>query len=271
MMLLGESFSAVGANMLSGSLCRSPHSGAKGSCHALSSTLIAALAGSLSLSRAGPGSGTGVDISKAMLREAEFNAQAEGVPGITLALSDDGLCAVKGDFDVVHSHIVLQHITWRRGRAILRALAGRVAPDGVLCVQLLSGTSASPLVRAPVRLSYVFRPLNWIRNLVSGRPWSEPAMELHVYNMAQVTRDLKAAGFTKITMVPSISQPEFQFESIMLFAMRDHGANRAVVELPSLTAARAPRVGSASMADDRSSDGEARMQRDGSGDQHCSP
>lgn len=172
------------------------------------------------------GSGTGVDISEAMLREAESNALAEGVPGITLTLSDDGLCAVKGPFDVVHSHIVLQHITWRRGRSILRALAGHVAPDGVLCVQMLSATSASPLVRAAVRLSYVFRPVNWIRNLVRGRPWSEPAMELHVYNMMQVTRELKAAGFTTIAMVPSISQPEFEFESIMLFAMRDQRANK---------------------------------------------
>lgn len=170
------------------------------------------------------GAGTGVDISEAMLREAESNARAEGVPEITLALSDDSLSAVNGDFDVVHSHIVLQHINWRRGRSILRVLAGHVAPNGVLCVQLLSATSASPFLRVAVRLSYVFRPLNWIRNLVRGRPWSEPVMELHVYNMAQVTRELKAAGFTRISAVPSINQPDFEFESVMLFAMRDRAA-----------------------------------------------
>lgn len=137
----------------------------------------------------------GIDISPSMLAEAERNCSAAGVSGMEFVESDDELSRVHGDFDLVHSHIVLQHIPWKRGRGILEALASHVTPGGVLAVQLLSGYDASRLVRGAVRLRYAFPPANWLRNLLRRRPLFEPAMQLHVYDLSVVRKDLEKRVF----------------------------------------------------------------------------
>ena len=140
----------------------------------------------------------GVDISLSMLKEADKNCRAAGAVGVEFVESDDGLRRVDGTFDLVHSHIVLQHIPWRRGRAILAMLAGRVAPGGFLAVQILSRHEASPIVRGLVRLRYVLPPVNWLRNILRRRPVFEPAMQLHVYDFETVRTDLEQQGFSSV-------------------------------------------------------------------------
>ncbi len=139
---------------------------------------------------------TGVDISPSMIAEARSNCAAANVANVTFVESDDSLSRVSGTFDLVHSHIVLQHIPWRRGRVILQSMADRVSPGGCLAVQILAGHDASPLVRALVRLRYAFPPANWLRNLLKGRPLSEPPMQLHIYDLEAVLGDLEARGFS---------------------------------------------------------------------------
>lgn len=58
----------------------------------------------------------GVDVSTSMLAEARRNCIDAGILGVSLVESDDGLTRAEGRFDLVHSHIVLQHIPWKRGR-----------------------------------------------------------------------------------------------------------------------------------------------------------
>lgn len=138
---------------------------------------------------------TGVDISPSMIAEAQRNCAAANVRNVTFVESDDSLSRIQGTFDLVHSYIVLQHIPWRRGRIILQALADRVAPGGNLAVQILTGHDASPITRGLVRLRYAFPPANWLRNLLRGRPMFEPAMQLHMYDLDVVRRDLEQRGF----------------------------------------------------------------------------
>ncbi|MTI74737.1 MAG: methyltransferase domain-containing protein [Stenotrophomonas sp.] len=138
----------------------------------------------------------GVDISPSMIAEAERNCAAAGVLNVSFVGSDDSLSRIKGEFDLVHSYIVLQHIPWRRGRIILQSLADRVAPGGHLAVQILTGHDASPIIRSLVRLRYVFPPANWLRNLIRGRPMLEPAMQLHMYDLDVVKSDLAQRGFS---------------------------------------------------------------------------
>ncbi|RDS84523.1 class I SAM-dependent methyltransferase [Dyella monticola] len=138
---------------------------------------------------------TGVDISPSMIVEAKRNCAAAYVTDVTFVESDDSLSRVQGTFDLVHSYIVLQHIPWRRGRLILQALADRVAPGGHLVVQILSGHDASPIIRGLVRIRYNFPPVNWLRNLFRGRPVFEPAMQLHMYDLDVVRKDLEQRGF----------------------------------------------------------------------------
>lgn len=158
----------------------------------------------------------GVDVSPSMLAEAKRNCSVAGVANAVFTESDDGLSRVTGVFDLVHSYIVLQHIPWRRGRGILQAMAARVAPGGVLAVQILSASTAPRLVRWMVRLRYALPPLNWARNLLRRRPLFEPAMQLHVYDLAAVKSDLERGGF----VCSQVDEPFAEFCSTLNYAKR---------------------------------------------------
>lgn len=139
---------------------------------------------------------TGVDISASMLDEARKNCAESGITNITLAQSrDDNLSNLDGLFDLIHSDIVLPHIAWPRGRRIVRALAEHVAPGGCLALQMLTRCSAPWAIRTFVKLRYVVPPANWVRNLMRSRPIFEPAMQLHVYDLETIRKDLIGQGF----------------------------------------------------------------------------
>lgn len=159
---------------------------------------------------------TGVDVSPSMLAEAKRNCSVADVANVVFIESDDNLSRVTDMFDLVHSYIVLQHIPWRRGRGILQALAARVAPGGVLAVQILSACTAPRLIRWMVQLRYALPPLNWARNLLRGRPLFEPAMQLHVYDLAAVKSDLERGGF----VCSQVDEPFAGFRSTLVYAKR---------------------------------------------------
>lgn len=159
---------------------------------------------------------TGVDVSPSMIAEARRNCAAAELQGVAFVASDDGLSRISGTFDLVHSYIVLQHIPWRRGRVILHALAERVAPDGCLAVQILAGHNSSPLIRGLVRIRYAFPPANWLRNLFRGRPVLEPAMQLNVYDLDAVIRDLQSRGFSCRVVEEDVSA----YRSVFVYARR---------------------------------------------------
>lgn len=165
----------------------------------------------------------GIDVSQSMLAEASSNALSAGYNNIDFILSDDGLTKVRGEFDLIHSYIVLQHIPWSRGRIILQELADRVAPNGYLVVHLLTSSTASKVVRAAVRLRYAIPPLNWLRNILKSRPIFEPGMQLHVYDLEQIVSDLKARGFDKPVCCeePGVDG----FEGIFLLVRRNQEAS----------------------------------------------
>jgi len=162
----------------------------------------------------------GVDISRSMIAEATKNCDRAGVANATFVLSDDELSAVSGKFDLVHSCLVLQHISLRRGRRILQALADRVERDGYVCVQFLTSCFTPKLTRGLVRLRYVIPPVNWERNVFRKKPIFEPAMQLHVYDLTDVIADLASRGFGDPLLVTEPPAPGFEFESTFLFARR---------------------------------------------------
>jgi 2-polyprenyl-3-methyl-5-hydroxy-6-metoxy-1,4-benzoquinol methylase len=162
----------------------------------------------------------GVDISPSMIAEARRNCAAEGLGNVDFVLSDDTLSRVEGEFDLIHTRIVLPHIPWARGRTILQALAGHVAPGGVLAAQFLFNCTAPALARALTRARYTLPPVNWARNVLRGRPMLEPAMQLHVYDAATVKADLRALGFHQFVEETEAPRAGFPFESLFLFARR---------------------------------------------------
>jgi 2-polyprenyl-3-methyl-5-hydroxy-6-metoxy-1,4-benzoquinol methylase len=124
----------------------------------------------------------GVDVSHVMLREAQANCQAEGLKNVELLPSDDALSAVRKTYDLVHSFVVLQHIPVRRGERIVRALVARLAEGGIGALHVTYSTRTA--LRRMVHDLQVHVPLlHNVVNLVRGRPFGEPMMQINPYRL----------------------------------------------------------------------------------------
>lgn len=158
----------------------------------------------------------GVDVSSSMINEAKKNCAEKNVKNARFVESDDALSRVECKFDLVHSFIVLQHIPWRRGRKILKSLSNCVQPGGFLAVQFLADYDGPLLIRVLVLLRYWLPPFNWARNFLKRRPLLEPAMQLNVYNLKTVIRDIQKLGFD----TPYCEENKAMFKSVYLYARR---------------------------------------------------
>lgn len=117
---------------------------------------------------------TGVDISSSMLKEAERNADAAGVPL--------RLCQASSEtFDLIHSHIVFQHIPVKQGLAIAEDLLARVNPGGVAVLHFTYRSTRPWPVRALNWLRYRSSLVQFATNLLRDRPLREPAIQMNTY------------------------------------------------------------------------------------------
>ncbi|RNF84267.1 class I SAM-dependent methyltransferase [Montanilutibacter psychrotolerans] len=162
---------------------------------------------------------TGVDISPAMLAEARRNCELMGIDNVELIGSDDGLSQARGEYDLVHSHIVFAHIDPRRGHRLIEAMASKVRPHGYIAVQVLYACTAPRWIRALVKLRYRFPLLNAVRNILRGRPAGEPPMQLHVYDLPTILRTLNRLGFGEALLITD-KFSNGEFDSVVLVARR---------------------------------------------------
>ena len=156
------------------------------------------------------GAVVGLDISQAMLDEARRNCDRLGLTDVTLALSDDLLSHVEGQFDLVHSVIVLQHIDALRGRSLFSQLVDRVRPGGIGALHLTYAKSihADNYGAPPPRVVQTEPvpappPKGW-RKLLGGTPPPEaspppppaadPEMQMNCYPMNDILFILQRAG-----------------------------------------------------------------------------
>lgn len=162
---------------------------------------------------------TGIDVSPSMLSEAARNCDEQHVHNVDLVGSDETLSQARGEYDLVHSHIVLQHIHPRRGYGIIAALADKVRPGGFIALQVLYSCNAPRWKRALVKLSYRLGLVNALRNIVRGRPASEPAMQLHVYDLPGLLQVFNKRGLGRVLVVAD-SFADHEFNSAVLIAQR---------------------------------------------------
>ncbi|HEY0504966.1 MAG TPA: class I SAM-dependent methyltransferase [Lysobacter sp.] len=160
---------------------------------------------------------TGIDVSAAMVAEADANCRKAGVGNVRLLQAGDS-SGLRDEFDLVHSSIVLQHVPWRRGRELVRSLADRVAPGGYLAVQILSACRASGARRALAKACYRVPPLRWLRNAWRGHPVFEPAMQMHVYDVDAIREDLRVLNFETPEFAPVKNVADF--DSVFVIARR---------------------------------------------------
>lgn len=144
------------------------------------------------------GTVVGVDVSAAMLAEAEANARRFGVENLTLAQSDDELSQVVGPFDFVHSYIVLQHIPADRGMRIVERLVGLLAPGGVGAVQVTYHSAQPRLARMKRAIRERVPFAHGAINLVRRRHLGDPYMLMQEYDLNAVLRVLQRHGCAEL-------------------------------------------------------------------------
>jgi SAM-dependent methyltransferase len=81
----------------------------------------------------------GVDVAPEMLKICRSNMQRLGISNYSLALSDDRLSQVNGEFGFINTYIVLQHIPPERGYRILSSLLSKLQIGGCGSIQLTYG------------------------------------------------------------------------------------------------------------------------------------
>ena len=153
----------------------------------------------------------GVDISPSMLAEARRNCERQGLNNVVLVLSDDTLSAVQGQFDLVHTCIVIQHIEIARGLKLFEQLVQRIAPGGLGALHVSfawdhhaanHGVAPPPPPPAPQPwwLSTRRALRAWIRGpaepaaAAAEAPAADPEMQMNFYNMSQLLFVLQQAG-----------------------------------------------------------------------------
>lgn len=159
----------------------------------------------------------GMDVAESMLLEAQRNRDERGCHNITLVRSDDILSGASGQFDLVHSCLVLQHLEVTRGRALFAELVRKVRPGGCGAIQLPFGwdihESTYGVVPAPEvvsRRSDFFsrtkaaarRVAEQLRIVQERDPVPEvspdPEMQMNYYNLSELMFILYRGGVKRV-------------------------------------------------------------------------
>jgi 2-polyprenyl-3-methyl-5-hydroxy-6-metoxy-1,4-benzoquinol methylase len=141
----------------------------------------------------------GVDISPSMIAEAAKNAKAFNCENIELPGPLDRVPLGK-NFDFVHSIIVFQHIPVESGYALFQNLVMRLKPGGVGVVHFTLTARFTAFRKNLEWLRRRFDFVNRMVNLVRGRPFSTPFMQMNEYDSNRLLDILHKAGCREVTM-----------------------------------------------------------------------
>jgi|SRR5579884_4106206 len=138
-----------------------------------------------------------LDVSPSMLREAKANAQKLGSSNTIFALSDDQLSNAVGTFDFVNSYMVLQHVPVRRGLRIVSALLDKLNDGGGFHLHF-SIRDDRLRSRALWWASHHLPGVKLIQNIIAGRAWNAPAMQMNNYPFNRILTLLTSRNITQI-------------------------------------------------------------------------
>jgi ubiquinone/menaquinone biosynthesis C-methylase UbiE len=139
----------------------------------------------------------GIDISDAMLEEARGNCVQRGIANVRLLKSDDRLSALGGHFDLIHSVLVFQHIAPRRGMALLDRMLDLLQSGGVGVLHFTVHHQSK--ISEAAQWAKRTIPFAWnIFNVLRGRRWNAPQMQMHIYNLNLLCERLRLRGVTEV-------------------------------------------------------------------------
>ena len=119
--------------------------------------------------------------------------------------------------DIHRLRLGFLHLRPDTGYRILRQLISLLEPGGVLAVQVLYDSDASPVERMARWAQARVPGLHAAVNLRRGRPWETPNMEGNVYDLRRVLALFREAGISETLVEPSRVHAS---EYAMLFARK---------------------------------------------------
>lgn len=137
-----------------------------------------------------------LDVSPSMLLEARANAEKAEIRNVAFELADDRLAKAVGEFDFVNSYMVLQHIRVRRGLNILFCLLEKVKPGGGFHFHISIRTDGL-LRRLIWWTSHHIPGVKICQNILAGRVWNAPAMQMNNYPLNRVFELLSSRGISE--------------------------------------------------------------------------
>jgi len=140
---------------------------------------------------------TGVDVSDSMLSEARHNCEGHGLDNVILIKTDDQLSGLSGQYDFVHSLIVFQHIPVARGVKIFERLLRVMAKGAVGVMQFTYGKERPEKAWARFAKNHIPFAAN-VANLVRGRPFAYPDMQMNSYDLNLLLASLQRAGIRQL-------------------------------------------------------------------------
>jgi SAM-dependent methyltransferase len=161
---------------------------------------------------------TGVEISGAMIAEAQQNCRRFAVDNVAFVPSDDQLSQLSHPFDFVNSCQVLQHLPLTRGMHIMDRLLRSLKPGGVVALHFPVRHRLTSLERFVYLLKHHVPFARYGFNLLQGRRFSEPLMEMNQYNLIEVVALYSAHGIREFTFYTHIVEESI---SIILFGKKE--------------------------------------------------
>jgi len=142
----------------------------------------------------------GMDVSDAMLKEAQKNCLDNSITNVTFLKSDDCLSNLTGTYDFIHSYIVFQHIPISRGETILFGLIDHLAKNGLCALHFTYSTRMEPSsIRKIIRKITKRIPYYYLlRKTFLGLPLKDPEMQMNCYNVTHLFKIIQLKGINNI-------------------------------------------------------------------------
>jgi cyclopropane fatty-acyl-phospholipid synthase-like methyltransferase len=135
---------------------------------------------------------TGIDVSQSMLDEAKRNCDARSISNVNFVKSDDNLSSLEGSFNFIHSFIVFQHIAPNRGELIFKKLISHLSEGGI-CVVHFTYASVDETKHKRLK-SFLKKWIPFLGNLVKGRDFFTPHMQMNDYNLNRLFSNVQSTG-----------------------------------------------------------------------------
>lgn len=142
----------------------------------------------------------GVDVSPAMLQEAQRNVAERALDNVTLLCSSDQDYRLPGAFDFIHSYIVFQHIPRKLGMTIVQQLLKHLSPGGVGALHFVYAIRRSPFWRAAHWARKTIPLVHPLINVALGHPARRPMMQMNIYPLDDLLTMLRDFGCDRVTI-----------------------------------------------------------------------